>query len=656
MRPFENNPPLKPQHTTNSANIPEELKKLSQWVGFNFEWDAKRKKWKKVPYQTNGRRASTTNPTHWSSYKEIEFYACSLEAADGIGFVFTSKDPYCGIDLDHCVDPTTKEISSWALKWIELFSFSGAYMEYSPSGTGIKIFTKAKLPFHGRKNGDIEIYDQARYFTVTGNVYGLCQKEIPNQQAAVDQLLDEVFSNQPKTTTNKIAPLSGNELTSEELNLLIQKAKKAENGEKFLKLFNGDYEDYHKSQSEADASLCTMFAFYTDCNEMAIDQLFRESHLYREKWERPDYRTGTIRNAIDFYKKSRNKLFADSIVSPDKSHLENVEPLPLIHIVDVEEKDLEFLVEGLWVLDSVGFISAQPKSGKTWLSLEIGISVASGTNAFGHFPSKRGKVIAFNAEDDPARGTRQRIAGLCASKKLALKDIDFHLINVPSLLIDDTETQKRIEKTVSDQKPALIILDPLFNLHSKDEDKSKELSEILHFLRLLNRTYKCSILLVCHDKKPSGNKNQSTRRESQTRGSNSLEGWADNLIFVDDEDKTNAISRVYIRHRNAPLTEPFYFQLLTETQDKKIKVAALHKMDSQGLLFQKDLKLQQIITTAMSGKGAMRRDDLRSQLKIRKNDFDVAFNAMICSGEIIELVDEKDKRKKRYQYRSSTGT
>src|SRR3954447_7807944 len=144
-------------------NIPAELKGWDQWVGWSWKWiDAR---WTKVPYDLNtGRSASSTDPSTWSSY-------AATEGHEQIGFVFTENDPFCGIDLDDRIDPETAAMSKEARLIVARFA---SYTEVSPSGTGLKIFVKARVPGPRRKNPKkrMEIYDRGRFFAITGHRYG----------------------------------------------------------------------------------------------------------------------------------------------------------------------------------------------------------------------------------------------------------------------------------------------------------------------------------------------------------------------------------------------------------------------------------------------------------------------------------------------------
>jgi putative DNA primase/helicase len=61
-----------------------------------------------------------------------------------------------------------------------------------------------------------------------------------------------------------------------------------------------------KSHSEADMALCAILAFWCRGDMQQMDRLFRQSGLYREKWERNDYRINCLSNAVcmvtQFYK------------------------------------------------------------------------------------------------------------------------------------------------------------------------------------------------------------------------------------------------------------------------------------------------------------------------------------------------------------------
>jgi putative DNA primase/helicase len=145
-------------------NVPDDLKGYDHWVVCHFE--ERNGKMTKVPYDAKtGRRASTTDSRTWAAFpKALEAYQGSSRW-DGIGFVFSSGDPFVGFDFDKCRNPETGEVDPSIREYVE--GFEERYVEVSVSGTGIHLITRGKIK-GGTKKGTYEIYDQDRYFCVTG--------------------------------------------------------------------------------------------------------------------------------------------------------------------------------------------------------------------------------------------------------------------------------------------------------------------------------------------------------------------------------------------------------------------------------------------------------------------------------------------------------
>ena len=149
-----------------AENIPAELKTIPHWVLWRASWKEKEQKWSKVPYSVHTIHCAKSNdPKSWADFDKV--YGRYLNNGfDGIGFVLSADDGFSGVDLDKCRDPETGKIELWARSIIERLD---SYTEVSPSGTGIRIFVKAKLPPGRRKKGTIEMYESGRYLTVTGH-------------------------------------------------------------------------------------------------------------------------------------------------------------------------------------------------------------------------------------------------------------------------------------------------------------------------------------------------------------------------------------------------------------------------------------------------------------------------------------------------------
>lgn len=271
------------------ALIPAELQALPQWVVWIYVKQAAGKKPTKVPLQPNGLNASVTDPTTWCTFEE----ACDvfeLGGGDGIGFVFSPEDPYTGIDLDGTNDPGQLGFQR------AIFESVPGYAEHSPSGDGLHIIARANLRGPGKRRGAVEMYSQARFFTMTGKVFR--NDPIVDAQAAVDRFYFELGGTDPSAPAAPTGPAQ--QLPSIEDQQLYERARNAANGPRFQALWEGKYVDLgYPSQSEADFALIDILGFYTsDIQQVA--RLFRLSALgQRDKAKRDDYVLGMAKKSAD---------------------------------------------------------------------------------------------------------------------------------------------------------------------------------------------------------------------------------------------------------------------------------------------------------------------------------------------------------------------
>jgi len=289
---------------------PQNIRDLMQWVCWRSE--EREGKLTKIPYSAfTGEKASSTDPETWAAYSEA-VRACKEHGYGGIGFVFAPEDDLCGVDLDGCLDPETGEIERWAEEIIDELN---SYAEVSPSGIGVHVLIRGTLPPGHNRKGRFEAYDRGRYFTVTGRHLAGTPQSIEARQEQLERVVKRVFGSSAVESenghsTNGSAP-THNGLTDDEL---VRKASSASNGERFARLWSGDTGGYG-SHSEADLALCGMLAFWTGGDPVRMDRLFRASGLYREKWERADYRDRTISEALkgktEFYSPPKTVRLSD---------------------------------------------------------------------------------------------------------------------------------------------------------------------------------------------------------------------------------------------------------------------------------------------------------------------------------------------------------
>lgn len=283
--------------TNNFTMIPDEMKEYHQWILWRKIWNDKRQKYDKLPYQANGKKASSTDPSTWTSYADA-IASYNKGGFDGIGFVFTPNDPFCGVDLD--------KVDGWEKQTNSIINRLSSYTEISPSGNGYHIIIEAKVPGDRNRKGAFEIYDRDRFFTFTGNRVQGTPSTVEERQTQLNEIYREIFGGDKKLKSKQPEQVQLN-LSDQEI---IDLACNARNGAKFKQLYSGDHSEY-ESQSEADLALVNMIAFYTQ-DPQQIDRIFSSSGLYREKWDRDDIKSRTIEKALNgltnTYQSSKGKV------------------------------------------------------------------------------------------------------------------------------------------------------------------------------------------------------------------------------------------------------------------------------------------------------------------------------------------------------------
>ena len=309
------------------ANIPSEMKVRDQWVC--WRWTLKRRenkppKWDKPPLNSRtGELASSTDSTTWSAF-DVAFAAYSdpSNRFDGIGYVFSGNiGDFVGVDLDHCRDRQSEVIQPWAAEqrackhWsktapepTQIIADLGTYAEVSPSGTGVKLICQGIIP-SSFKHGDIEMYRDGRYFTVTGMRLVNSPSEIRECNSALAAIYPHFNVKPPPPVKKpKAAPRKPTSSTDSKHpdtptpERIITACTNADNGQKFLRLFDGDAAGY-MSQSEAELALCGIIAFWSAGDAGLIDAVFRQSKLLRDKWDEArgseKYGQRTVRTALE---------------------------------------------------------------------------------------------------------------------------------------------------------------------------------------------------------------------------------------------------------------------------------------------------------------------------------------------------------------------
>jgi AAA domain len=226
----------------------------------------------------------------------------------------------------------------------------------------------------------------------------------------------------------------------------------------------------------------------------------------------------------------------------------------------------KWLVEGLWLNEGIGILAAQPKTGKSWLAMDVAVSVASGTKCLNKFTVNGAhKVLIFFAEDTESI-QRERIE-LIKRAKGVMSDLDNLGVVVADkgLRLDLPEGVEALRALVAEHRPTLLILDPFVRLHQISESDSTAVAKVLQELRNLKNEFNTGVLLVHHATKGSKN----------IRGSTEFPAWGETNLFMYKDKAENVF--LDIQHRAAESTNAVPLKIGELNDGTSIHVIEEHK-------------------------------------------------------------------------------
>ena len=287
-----------------SYDFPPEILKLNNWICWRLEKDKKGKD-TKVPYSPKtGKKASTINPDDWGSIEDAKA-AYEKYRFSGLGFVFEEKNGIYGIDIDHCIadNGNLNDVAETIVSRLK-----GTFIEVSPSGKGLHALLMGSITITHNKNTSFgtELYNNCRYFTMTGNPFRDAPLTILRDDEILTWLHDNYIKPQGRKKKEK-KKIEKRPLTDDEI---IERAKETDG---FTDLWEGRWKEQFDSQSEADLSLTAKLMFWSGKNIEQVDRLFRQSGLMREKWDKVHHADGstygeeTIEKAFNYVENGFNQ-------------------------------------------------------------------------------------------------------------------------------------------------------------------------------------------------------------------------------------------------------------------------------------------------------------------------------------------------------------
>lgn len=286
-----------------------------------------------------------------------------------------------------------------------------------------------------------------------------------------------------------------------------------------------------------------------------------------------------------------------------------------------------WLIEQLWSAEAVGIIGGEPKCGKSFLALDLAVSVASGTSCLGRFPTARAARVLLFAAEDPLHVVRERLEGITAARAVDLDHLPLYVITAASLRLDHPDHCDRLAATIEKVNPALLVLDPFVRLHAIDENAAGEVAPLLAFLRNLQRKHHLAVALVHHARKDAGR----SRPGQALRGSSEFHAWGDSNLYLRRRDQSLRLS---VEHRAAGSPDDLTLELATDPL--ALRVVDSSPADDSPTKSSAAHRIEQALVAATA---PLTVRELRSVCRIRSETLCATLDALVADGRVIRSTD-----------------
>jgi hypothetical protein len=298
--------------------------------------------------------------------------------------------------------------------------------------------------------------------------------------------------------------------------------------------------------------------------------------------------------------------------------------LPVVRVGEIRGDDnaQRWLVEELWGANSVGVIGGAPKCSKTWLGLDMALSVATGTACLGKYAvPEPGPVLVYLAED-ALPVVRERVEGMARHRGLDLAAVEIHVITAATLRLDRDPDRARLLETTRQLRPRLLLLDPLVRLHGIDENHAGEVAQLLAYFRSLQRQLDLSVLLVHHTRKNAAG---GAAAGQGLRGSSDIHAFGDSNLYLRRAQEHLVLST---EHRAAPASPPVHLALVATN------AATTHLEVVGDVQDGKRRNLEEQVLDLLTPGVVLTRTELRDSLAVKNERLGEALEALERAGRL----------------------
>jgi len=224
----------------------------------------------------------------------------------------------------------------------------------------------------------------------------------------------------------------------------------------------------------------------------------------------------------------------------------------------------KFAIDGLCYDKTFSIWGGDPKSLKTTLCMDLALGVLTGNPVLGCYEVRKTGPAVFIQADEGESYFGYRMRQLAKAREIGKFKHPFHFVCTADIDLSDVETRTRLAEEIEALEPALVIIDPLRDVFSGNENSSEEVKPVLDFCIGIRNSTGAIVVLIDHLVKPSGRATGPAAAQGyQLRGTGAKYGRADSILTIQALNNGEC-SVVNAIHRYGPPPDPIYFKFCDE--------------------------------------------------------------------------------------------
>ena len=180
---------------------------------------------------------------------------------------------------------------------------------------------------------------------------------------------------------------------------------------------------------------------------------------------------------------------------------------------------LKYVINELIPSGVIALLHGEPRTRKSWASLDIAIAASSGTCAFGlsRFLAPEPVPTLYSSQEDASRLVRLRCNAMLKGREIECPPLLSFAVH-KGINLEKPEWHARLIKDILASKIRLVIFDPVRRFAENADKGPAEVRMITQYLRRLTIETGATVLIVHHDTKPSANGPDNRRRGHKASG------------------------------------------------------------------------------------------------------------------------------------------